>query len=290
MEAPTTSTLKPVVLFLAITFALSSIFYYLIIDAGTLSAGNGMYTLGLMWCPGIAALFTMKLLKRSWKELGWKWGKTSYQVRSYFIPVLYALIAYGAIWLVGWGRFYDSKFVSTIAGALGLEELAGPLVILVYVLIQGTVAFLVGAIFALGEEIGWRGFLVPELYKKQGFTNTSLITGLIWGIWHLPILLFADYNSGTPVWYAMMCFMVLVIAISFVYTWFRMKSGSLWTAVILHASHNLYIQSIFTPLTEDTGNTAYYVDEFGIVLPVVAIAFALYFWRRRGELRVITPA
>ena len=103
-------------------------------------------------------------------------------------------------------------------------------------------------------------------------------------------LLFADYNSGTPSWYAMSCFMVLIISMSFIYTWFRIKSGSLWTAVILHASHNLFIQRIFTPLTEDTGNTAYYVDEFGIVLPIVTIGFAIYYWSKRNELEAMPSA
>ena len=94
----------------------------------------------------------------------------------------------------------------------------------------------------------------------------------------------ADYNSGTPSWYAMTCFMLAIISISFIYTWFRIKPGSLWTAVILHASHNLFIQGIFSPLTADTGNTAYYIDDFGIVLPVIGICFAVYYWRKRGEL------
>jgi membrane protease YdiL (CAAX protease family) len=131
----------------------------------------------------------------------------------------------------------------------------------------------------------WRGFLVPELFKNYGFTKTSIIIGLIWGIWHLPGLLFADYNIGAPSWYSMLCFMILIVSISFIYTWFRIKSGSLWTAVILHATHNLFIQGIFTPLTADKGNTAYYIDEFGIVVPVVTICFAIYFWIKRNELK-----
>ena len=85
----------------------------------------------------------------------------------------------------------------------------------------------------------------------------------------------------------MSCFMVLIISMSFIYTWFRIKSGSLWTAVILHASHNLFIQKIFSPLTEDTGRTAYFIDEFGIVLPIVGIGFAIYYWSRRKELNQV---
>ena len=275
---------KAIILFLVLTFALSSIFYYLIINAGTLTQGGGMYVLGLMWCPGIAALITLKVLKRSWKELGWKWGKTRYQLWSYLIPIIYGLIAYLIIWVFGWGQFYNEETVQKVAEAFGLGTMSDGLVIAIYTLGYGILGMIPSSIFALGEEIGWRGFLTPELMKSHGFAKTSIITGFIWGVWHLPLLIFADYNSGTPTWFSLPCFMVLVIAISFIYTWYRMKSGSLWTAVFLHAAHNLFILEIFNPLTKDTGNTAYYVSEFGIVLPIVAIGFAIYYWNKRGEL------
>jgi len=59
-----------------------------------------------------------------------------------------------------------------------------------------------------GEQLrhcAWRGdwlagFLVPQLAKVTSFTRLSLLSGLIWSLWHYPILLFADYNSGTPAW------------------------------------------------------------------------------------------
>jgi membrane protease YdiL (CAAX protease family) len=76
----------------------------------------------------------------------------------------------------------------------------------------------------------------------------------------------------------------MVLSISFVFAWLRLKSGSVWTGAILHASHNLYIQGIFTPLTGNTGKTAWFIDEFGVVVPIAALAFALYFWSRRNEL------
>jgi membrane protease YdiL (CAAX protease family) len=78
-----------------------------------------------------------------------------------------------------------------------------------------------------------------------------------------------------------------VVAISVVFAWLRLKSGSLWTGAMLHASHNLYVQGVFTPLTGDRGKTAWFIDEFGAVLPIVAVAFGIYFWRRRGELSAI---
>jgi hypothetical protein len=57
-----------------------------------------------------------------------------------------------------------------------------------------------------------------------------------------------------------------------------------WTGVILHASHNLFIQEIFDPLTTDRGLTRYVTTEFGVGLALAYTVLAVYFWRRRGEL------
>jgi membrane protease YdiL (CAAX protease family) len=152
-----------------------------------------------------------------------------------------------------------------------------------YVLLTGTVGMVRGTSTALGEEIGWRGFLVPELSRTMSFTGTALLSGIIWATWHFPILLFADYNSGTPAWYGLTCFAVMVIGISFVFAWLRLRSGSLWTGAVMHASHNVFIQAVFTPLTTDTGRTAYVIDEFGWMLALVAVIVAGVVWRRRTE-------
>ncbi|MGB5172147.1 MAG: type II CAAX endopeptidase family protein, partial [Eudoraea sp.] len=196
MENPKKHSIKPVLIFLSITLALSAIFYFLIIYSGTLSGGRGQYVMGLMWCPGISALITMKILKRNISDLGWKWGKTKYQYLSYLIPIFYALIAYLAIWVFGLGGFYNKEFVNGLTESYGLGPIGNGFTIVLYVILLGIFGTIRSMASALGEEIGWRGFLVPELYKKYGFTKTSLISGVIWGAWHLPILLFADYNSG----------------------------------------------------------------------------------------------
>ena len=81
----------------------------------------------------------------------------------------------------------------------------------------------------------------------------------------------------------------MVLAISFIFAYMRLKSGSLWSAALLHASHNLYVQSIFTPLTHKSCNIAWFFDEFGVVLPIVTIVFAIFFWSRRGQLKAFVP-
>ena len=283
MEEIRSVAIKRIVVFLAINFLISTVFYFFLIKYG-MNAGNGGYVHALMWCPAIAALVTCKLLNKDVAELGWKWGRTRYQMASYLIPLGYTFIAYLFTWISGFGHFYNDEMVQKLAAIFGWQGLSPVIVIILYFVFAGTFGMISNSAYALGEEIGWRGFLVPELAKVTGFTGTALISGLIWAIWHYPVLLFGGYNAGTPAWYGLLCFTTMVLAISFVFAWMRLKSGSLWTAVFLHASHNLFIQQIFTPLTEDTGKTAYVIDEFGAALPIVGILLAFVFWKKRSEL------
>lgn len=282
MNIETLSTKKSILTFLVITFALSSVFYTAIILSGHLSTGSGIYVYGLMWCPGISALITCRLRGISFSELGWRWN-TRYVLISYFIPIIYGLIAYLAVWTSGFGKFPNDDFVKAVASAFGWKSFPPFLVIVLYVLLKGTIGMASSMSSALGEEIGWRGFLAPQLAKVTTFTKTALIGGIIWSLWHYPLLLFADYNSGTPPWFALTCFTVMVVAISFPLAWLRLKSGSVWTGAVIHASHNLFIQSILTPLTADTGQTKYFIDEFGIALPTITIIFAIIYWKKRLE-------
>jgi membrane protease YdiL (CAAX protease family) len=279
---------RQVMIYLLLTFAFSSVFYFLILTAHRLGAAGGLYVVGIMWCPAVAAVVTLKVNGRKLTELGWKWPQARYATMSWFIPLLYTTIAYAIVWASGLGGFPNHEFVQYLVPRMGLRT--SPVVsTVVYIVLTASFGLIGNLGTALGEEIGWRGFLVPELFKTMGFSSTALISGLVWACWHYPILIWGDYNSGTPTWYGLTCFTVLVVAISFVFAWMRLKSGSLWAGALLHASHNLYIQDIFTPLTRDTGKTAWFIDEFGAILPIVAIGFAIYFWRRRNELETEVP-
>lgn len=275
---------RQVVIFLLLVTAFSSVFYFLILRAHKLGGGGGLYVIGIMWCPALAGAATLKLNGRELGELGWKWPQAKYAIMSWFIPLLYATVAYTIVWASGLGGFPNHEFMQHLVSRMGLRT--SPVVsTVVYAMLAGSFGLVENLATALGEEIGWRGFLVPELFRTMGFTSTALISGGVWACWHYPILIWGDYNGGTPTWYGLTCFTVLVVAISVVFAWMRLKSGSLWVGALLHASHNLYIQDIFTPLTRDTGKTAWFIDEFGAILPIVAIGFAIYFWRRRNELR-----
>jgi hypothetical protein len=95
---------KEIVVFLALTLVFSSVFWVIIIVSGFQSKNAVFYVFGLMWSPGVAAIFTSLIFQKSLRHLGWRWGKTRYQLLSIFLPIVYAVVSYSVVWLVGWGR------------------------------------------------------------------------------------------------------------------------------------------------------------------------------------------
>jgi membrane protease YdiL (CAAX protease family) len=272
---------RATVLFLILTAALSSIFYAFIIATGHVGGGNGTYELGLMWSPAIAALLTCRLRGLPVQSLGWGWGAWRWQWLALAIPLGYTTIAYSIVWLLGYGAFPDAKFVISTRASLGWTGAPDWLVLSGYFLLIGSAGMALSMAFALGEEIGWRGFLAPQLTARFGLKVGALLTGLVWTAWHLPLVFFADYNNAAPSWFGVTSFTVLMLGMSVIMAWLRVNSGSLWTAALFHASHNQFIQVFFTPATSSRGaNTLFAIDEFGFALPAVVLVVAIVIWRR----------
>jgi len=143
---------------------------------------------------------------------------------------------------------------------------------------------LTGLISAAGEEIGWRGFLVPRMHALMGFTGTSLLVGLIWAAWHYPINIAVSplYRPNVPLWYSNACFTFAVIGISFMHTWLRMRSHSLWPSALFHAAGNAF-QGVLQAATLETSVTSYLTTEYGASLAVAGCLFAFLFWRKRHQ-------
>ncbi len=270
---------RRVAVYLALTFGLSSVFWFLIIRAGTMTVAGGAWVYALMWCPGVAAIAASLLTGRRLSEIGWRWNWT-WALLGYVIPVGYAAAAYGSSWALGLAGVPNETFLASITERFGGTEGEA---LTKFLLLQGTAGVFLSCLSGLGEEIGWRGFLVPELSRRMSFTRTALVSGGIWAAWHYPVLLFADYNSKTPAGYGLTCFTISVVGIGFVFAYARLKTGSVWPAAILHGSHNLWIQGVFTPLTRDTGRTPWVIDEFGAALAITAIGVGWLTWTRRAE-------
>jgi membrane protease YdiL (CAAX protease family) len=277
------SRTQQILIYLFFVYLFSCVPYFLMIHTGHIGAGNGMAVGLIMWCPAFAALATCRLFKTDLATLGWNWRPARYQAWAYFIPILYALPVYIATWAAIPGSFAFSEFANPLAASFGFPNWPRATALLLALPCYATIGVISSTARALGEEIGWRGFLLPRLVERTGFTWGCLISGCIWASWHYPGLLFADYNAGTKPAFALTCFTLMVIADSYILGWLRLKSGSLWTAAILHASHNLFIQAIFDGMTAPAGRALYVTTEFGAGLVITAGIAAAYLWSRRGE-------
>jgi uncharacterized protein len=277
---------KQILTFILLVFAFSCLPYFLVIHAGHLAMGNGMVVGFLMWCPALAAFATCALLKIDAATLGWNWRPTRYEIWAYVIPIFYALPVYVITWIAVSGSLDFSKFANPLGASFGFPNSPRAAALLLAIPLYATLGVVGSTARALGEEIGWRGFLLPRLVGQFGFTLGCLVSGCIWAVWHYPLLLFADYNAGTKPAYALTCFTLMVIADAYILGWLRLKSGSLWPAAILHASHNLFIQAIFDRMTAPAGKALYITTEFGAGLALTIGAVAVYLWTRRNEVAV----
>lgn len=99
-----------------------------------------------------------------------------------------------------------------------------------------TSGFTVNAVFALGEEYGWRGVLADEL-APLGPARSTLLTGVLWGLWHVPLIVLG-FNFG-PQWGAGMAAMVVFcLALSPLLRWGRVQTGSVLAPAVLHGGFN----------------------------------------------------
>ena len=277
-------TWKKIGCFYGLTMLFAGVFDAFELHAGKMDSGNLLYVTGAMWSPALAAFATKRIFGESVRDLPWKWGDSRYPWLGYLIPILYTVPVYAIVWMSGLGAFNLASLTKTTE-SFGWQNFPTGLALALFVVLTASLGMVGKLSRALGEEIGWRGFLVPELARVTSFPMVALISGLMWAAYHYPVLLFGDYNAGGPAWFGLLCFTVMVVADSFILAWLTLRSRSLWPAAISHASHNLFIQSIFTPLTRDTGPTKYIIDEFGVGLVVTVGIGALVAWRlpRKGE-------
>ena len=126
-------------------------------------------------------------------------------------------------------------------GAFSVFRLPGPPFWLTYLIVYLSTLVFGGP---LGEEGGWRGFALPRLQQRSGPLVGTLILGVLWGLWHLPLfLLVPGYNGAGTGFVAILipfvAFVITLIAYSVIFTWvFNDTRGSILLAILLHASIN----------------------------------------------------
>ncbi|MCB2308263.1 CPBP family intramembrane metalloprotease [Clostridium estertheticum] len=261
---------KSVIAFLIITFMLSSIIYVIWIMSGEAATRSGISVL-LMWCPAVATFIVCRKYYKKENLLGLNKCKLSFILTAIVVPMVYLGLSYGIYWLINKESFAgDLNMFSSVSSSY-TNKLSHRSVVTVITLVIG---IFTSIITATGEEIGWRGFLLPQLTKIWNIKVAVIVSGLIWAAWHMPIMIAGLYLPGTPLWFKLPMFVIEVIAITVIMSVLRLESNSVWPAILLHASHNYFDQAIFGTLTNSI-NKSYYVGETGIITVIVSILVAI---------------
>jgi len=250
-------TKKSVLLFLILCFAFSSIFYYLIIARGILE-----FSYVLMWCPGVAAIIVNLIYHRGENALNFRKCHLKYALAGIWLPLVYWGISYG-IYLLIYGK-------EVLVGNMALTLIQMPSMLMLSLAIY--------FVTAMGEEIGWRGYLVPKLNELFGFKKGALISGVIWALWHLPLFV-AGYMSDISIWYQVPVLVLLCITLSYSMFYLSIKSKSVWPAILLHFIHNFVSQLL---LDQSIGGEMrpYLVGETGIIsLVIITVIGGICAWK-----------
>lgn len=252
-----------------------------------------------MFCPLAAVLLVKKVFLHQPTGIGWKvQGKRRYWLTAWFAPAVFTVLAavlYFAVfpsrldlscsWLVtAYGGEMDA---ATLRSQLGVSNVN-------YILQTGlfaiTLAPPINMFFALGEEAGWRGYMMPCLKERFGLLNGRLLGGVIWGVWHWPIMLLTGYEYGTnylgaPV-LGLVVWCVVCFALNTLLDWFYEKTGCIWVPAVAHGAFNA-IASIAQVLTYPAD--AYYnvlgPMPIGLIgmLPMLAVAVGLTLRQMKRE-------
>lgn len=198
------NTSKGITAFLLITFGITYLAEGILILSGfrvtAVPPIIGQYViLGAMWIPAIAALITIRFItheKMSSIDLRFGPSWKPYLATAVLIPLAF-LLTYLLTWILGIGRpdWQLVSFFTTFASA-GADMSNAPSSALLLSALFGislVVAPFFNSIFGLGEELGWRGFLLPRLMLRLngqpgGKWKVYLLLGVIWGLWHAPLV------------------------------------------------------------------------------------------------------
>jgi membrane protease YdiL (CAAX protease family) len=236
---------KKMILYLVLTFATAWA-----LQAVTIYAQNAQLSTVLlsvsMFAPLLAVIIISGGISQAKTGIGWRpslRGHLRDYLFAWFGPFLFS-VAGAALYFAIFPDQFDPAlgfFTVQIPSSTQLPMSSQALLAL-QILLAFTAAPFFNMIFALGEEAGWRGFMTPRLCDKLGNTKGLLLSGLIWAVWHWPLILFAGYEYGTGyagapfTGIAAMC--LFTFAFGTALSWVYDRTGSIWAPALMHGAAN----------------------------------------------------
>ncbi len=244
---------RSVIIFVALAFGLSwAIALPLWFGGGLGSPLFSLISVLVMFTPAVAAgavLLSVERPERPMRALGiWPlkpWGRFFlYVALAIIVPIVLAFIALpvGALLGVYPADFTNfSGFKEALAAQSSAAGVPQPPVdaetLVLLQLVSIPVAAFINLLPALGEEIGWRGWLLPKL-MPLGVVPALLISGVIWGLWHAPLVLLGYNYPSVPGWLGVILMVGMCIPIGAVFSWLRIRSETIWPPALAHGAFN----------------------------------------------------
>jgi len=217
-------------------------------DDGLSAPVAGLVLPVLMFTPALGAVAALAWSRTPWREAVQRLGLWPIRpVRRTLAwsagalvggPLVIAIGVTSAAWLgllqvdlvdfSGYARSFEG---------LGMGELALPAGLLVALQLAAIpLNAVVSAPFALGEEVGWRGWLLAAL-RPLGTWPAVLVTGVVWGLWHAPIVLLG-YNFGRTGADGLLLMVGACVVLGVALGWLRLRTGSIWPPTFAHSGFN----------------------------------------------------
>jgi membrane protease YdiL (CAAX protease family) len=193
--------------------------------------------------------------------------------------------AQGLAFALGASTFDAAEAASRAAGFLGGAWAPDAVLVPLYVILASVAFTLPMAVFALGEELGWSGVLVPNLARRWPYPVTSALFGVAWFLFHLPLVLFAHYALNAPLWYAVPAALLSMVLMAFPLTYLRLASGSIWPGVVFHGMLNAAGVYVYGELlSEAAGPLGVFLrGEGGLAALTVGVVVAALLTRRAAR-------
>lgn len=221
--------------------------------------GNQMAFSGIlsvcMFAPMLGVLAACGGLKQAKSGIrGWRprfkghWGSW---LIAWLAPSVLTILGAGLYFVLFPERFDPtfSEYMIASAGREAYEAAAAQLTgagVVAATVASGIAAAPFNMLFAVGEEAGWRGFLHPKLKARFGGFLGTVLSGVVWGAWHWPVMALAGYEYGwsvfnTPlplVLLGMGLFCVITVGLAVLEDWCYARTGSIWAAGLFHGGFN----------------------------------------------------
>jgi len=271
---------RALVRYLVLTFAVSWAIQADMILAGGPIEDHGLESFALMWTPGWVALGLRLVTREGFGDVSFRIGKAGGVwpwLVAWLSPLAVGLAAYGLAWGTGLADF-EAPATSGI-GLGGMSPIPRFALTVGLTLLIGPV---LAGISAVGEEIGWRGYMLTRLIDAR-LSRPILLSGVVWGLWHLPIILSGQYAAGPYPMLSALLFLISIIAGGALAAYARLETGSVWAAALFHASWNATIQGPFDHFTvggDASRTTSIWIGESGILVMLASVLVAAVVFRR----------